>query len=439
METHKYLVFLICWLVFIWSNRSWAVQQSRGLVGTVRQHQEGRGSPGMGCTVTCSELDMVRGWEESWAGSAQPRPLQPGWELHGRCKRQRRPNPAETRSWCCQRAPQAGQNSAVFFQSCSNPGWHVKYWLYLSWVQPTAELCCSPAGVKEEDQPCSCQSSQQQRMRRRNPTPFIITHEPALESRHTQVLIYSEPWQAGCSTLPSDVTNKAQGQQIEAIHYSWWFPPKPLPFLMTWRAGAEPQAWMGASEESRNPALRKVNSSHFLHKKFTACCHTMLLLAFITPWGLIDSFLAAVKQGCILQGNCSTAGAVGSCSIISRTLKAESKLNTQIITNIFPQALINPQADPQLTAVSGFGREVGSAGVCLFYHCHTAWDPAEHSQSPRAAFLAKPYWKWKTKKLNPLHTHSKEFAPLFCIWCLLHLELPFCLTTAGDPQFSIHI
>lgn len=105
---------------------------------------------------------------------------------------------------------------------------------------------------------------------------------------------------------------------------------------MTRKAGAEPQARMGASEESWNPALRKVNSSHFLHKKFTTCCHTILLLAFITPWRLIDSFLAALKQGCILQGNRSTAGAVGSCSIISRTLKAESKLNTQIVTNYFP-------------------------------------------------------------------------------------------------------
>lgn len=180
---------------------------------------------------------------------------------------------------------------------------------------------------KRRISPCSSQSSQHWR---RNPISLIITCEPELESRHRQVLIYSEPRPTGCFTLPSDVTNKAQSQQIEAIHYSWLFPPKPLPFLMTWRAGAEPQARMGASEDSWNPALRKVNSSHFLHKKFTTCSHTILLLAFITPGGLIYSFLAALKQGCILQGNCSTAGAVGSCSIISRTLKAESRLNTHL-------------------------------------------------------------------------------------------------------------
>lgn len=168
---------------------------------------------------------------------------------------------------------------------------------------------------------------------------------------------------------------------------------------MTWRAGAEPQAWMGASEDSWNPDLRKVNSNHFLHKKFTTCCHTIPLLAYITSWRLIYSFLAALKQGCILQGNCSTAGAVGSCSIISRTLKADSKLNThlELQQTSFLQVLINPQADTQLTAVSGFGREVGSAGVCLFYHCHTAWEPAEQRQSPLATFLAKHYWKWKPK------------------------------------------
>lgn len=80
---------------------------------------------------------------------------------------------------------------------------------------------------------CSSHSSQHQR--RRNPTSLIITCEPELESRHRQVLIYSEPRQTGCSTLPSDVTNKAQSQQIEAIHYSWLFPPKPLPVLMTQR------------------------------------------------------------------------------------------------------------------------------------------------------------------------------------------------------------
>lgn len=41
---------------------------------------------------------------------------------------------------------------------------------------------------------------------------------------------------------PQMSQNKAQSQQIEAIHCSWLFPPKPLPFLMTQRAGAEPQA-----------------------------------------------------------------------------------------------------------------------------------------------------------------------------------------------------
>lgn len=353
----------------------------------------------MGFTVTCSELDTARGWEQSWAGLAQPCPLQPAWELHGRYKRQRRPNPAEARSCCFQRAPQAGHNSAVLCQSCSNC--RLTCTVLVVSVMGTASctallLTCRCEGGGSAPAPAKAVST-----RGGGAPPLIITCEPELESRHRQVLIYSEPWQTGCSTLPSDVTNKAQGQQIEAIHYSWLFPPKPLPFLMTWRAGAEPQAQMGASEESWNPALRKVNSSHFLHKKFTTCCHTILLLAFITPWGLIDSFLEALKQGCILQGNCSTAGAVGNCSIISRTLKAESKLSTQIITNIFPQALINPQADPQLTAVSGFGREVGSAGICLFYHGHTAWDPAEQRQSPQAAFLAKPYWKPKPKNRIP--------------------------------------
>lgn len=96
--------------------------------------------------------------------------------------------------------------------------------------------------------------------------------------------------------LPSDVTNKAQSKQIMAIYYSWIFPPNPLLFLTTGRAGAEPQACMGTPEESRSPARRKVNSSHFLHDKFTTCCRAILLLAFVSPWGPIYSFLAAIKQ-----------------------------------------------------------------------------------------------------------------------------------------------
>lgn len=55
-----------------------------------------------------------------------------------------------------QRAPQARQTSALkepcFFRAAANACWHVKYRLYLSQVQPTAQLSCSPAGVKEEDQ-----------------------------------------------------------------------------------------------------------------------------------------------------------------------------------------------------------------------------------------------------------------------------------------------
>lgn len=65
----------------------------------------------------------ARGWEESWAGLAQLCHLQPDWKLHGRRKRQRMPNPAETRtimflsksssSWT-----KLSFETAMAFQSC---------------------------------------------------------------------------------------------------------------------------------------------------------------------------------------------------------------------------------------------------------------------------------------------------------------------------------
>lgn len=62
--------------------------------GRVRHHQEGRGTNGMGFT----RKGAARGWEKSWAALAQLCHLHPDWKLHGRHKRQRMPNPAETRT-----------------------------------------------------------------------------------------------------------------------------------------------------------------------------------------------------------------------------------------------------------------------------------------------------------------------------------------------------
>lgn len=154
MDYGNIKIFSVFYLLISVSSRSWTSWGAWWW--QVRHHQEGRSTTGMGFTMSWTwHSEGMRG--ERWAGLAQSVISNLTENCMADTEGRGCPTRQEQEQLCSfQRAPQAGQSSAFklpcFFRAAANAPWRIKCWLCLSWVQPTAQLSCSPAGVEEEDQ-----------------------------------------------------------------------------------------------------------------------------------------------------------------------------------------------------------------------------------------------------------------------------------------------